>query len=166
MIMRRTAADTLKQKEQSLRKLQKSTNQAEKTGADRWNKIIPLTRKVEPLTRKGKQLTRKVGVKIYGFIFLLKRIFSGNSDPKNVLPTMRKHYCTAALLHDVFRKPHRQSVSLKPKQKTRTSRFLSTLRFLFGTPEGIRTPDLLVRSQTLYPTELLAHTVFRTAKLI
>ena len=24
----------------------------------------------------------------------------------------------------------------------------------FGTPEGIRTPDLLVRSQTLYPTEL------------
>ena len=28
--------------------------------------------------------------------------------------------------------------------------------FLFGTPEGIRTPDLLVRSQTLYPTELPA----------
>lgn len=27
----------------------------------------------------------------------------------------------------------------------------------FGTPEGIRTPDLLVRSQTLYPTELRAH---------
>ena len=28
---------------------------------------------------------------------------------------------------------------------------------LSGTPEGIRTPDLLVRSQTLYPAELLAH---------
>ena len=28
---------------------------------------------------------------------------------------------------------------------------------LNGTAEGIRTPDLLVRSQTLYPTELLAH---------
>ena len=27
----------------------------------------------------------------------------------------------------------------------------------FGTPEGIRTPDLLVRSQTLYPAELPAH---------
>lgn len=27
----------------------------------------------------------------------------------------------------------------------------------FGTLEGIRTPDLLVRSQTLYPTELPAH---------
>ena len=30
---------------------------------------------------------------------------------------------------------------------------------LIGTPEGIRTPDLLVRSQTLYPAELLAHTI-------
>ena len=28
---------------------------------------------------------------------------------------------------------------------------------LFGAPEGIRTPDLLVRSQTLYPAELQAH---------
>ena len=27
----------------------------------------------------------------------------------------------------------------------------------FGTPGGIRTPDLLVRSQTLYPAELRAH---------
>ena len=26
-----------------------------------------------------------------------------------------------------------------------------------GTPEGIRTPDLLLRRQLLYPTELLAH---------
>ena len=29
-----------------------------------------------------------------------------------------------------------------------------------GTPEGTRTPDLLIRSQSLYPTELLAHTHF------
>ena len=86
------------------------------------------------MTRKGKQLTRKVGVNFYGFIFLLQRIFLGNFGTKNVLPIRRKHYRLAALLHDVFRKPHRQKVSLKPKQKTRTSRFLSTLRFLFGTP--------------------------------
>ena len=26
-----------------------------------------------------------------------------------------------------------------------------------GTPEGTRTPDLLIRSQSLYPAELLAH---------
>ena len=31
---------------------------------------------------------------------------------------------------------------------------------LCGTPEGIRTPDLLVRSQTLYPTELRARVLF------
>ena len=29
-----------------------------------------------------------------------------------------------------------------------------------GTAEGIRTPDLLVRSQTLYPAELQPHIVF------
>ena len=29
---------------------------------------------------------------------------------------------------------------------------------VFGTPEGTRTPDLLIRSQSLYPTELPAHT--------
>ena len=29
----------------------------------------------------------------------------------------------------------------------------------FGAPGGIRTPDLLVRSQALYPAELQAHTV-------
>ncbi len=27
----------------------------------------------------------------------------------------------------------------------------------YGAPGGTRTPDLLVRSQTLYPTELRAH---------
>ena len=30
--------------------------------------------------------------------------------------------------------------------------------WFFGTPEGTRTPDLLIRSQSLYPTELPAHT--------
>ena len=28
---------------------------------------------------------------------------------------------------------------------------------IFGTPKGTRTPDLLIRSQSLYPTELSAH---------
>ncbi len=28
---------------------------------------------------------------------------------------------------------------------------------VLGTPEGTRTPDLLIRSQSLYPAELLAH---------
>ena len=33
--------------------------------------------------------------------------------------------------------------------------------FLFGAPEGTRTPDLLIRSQALYPAELRAHIAVR-----
>ena len=35
--------------------------------------------------------------------------------------------------------------------------------FFFGTPKGTRTPDLLIRSQSLYPTELSAHRHFTQA---
>ena len=34
-----------------------------------------------------------------------------------------------------------------------------------GTPEGIRTPGLLLRRQLLYPTELLAHIVERVTRI-
>ena len=36
---------------------------------------------------------------------------------------------------------------------------MSKKRFLIGGPGGIRTPDLLVRSQTLYPAELRSHII-------
>ena len=44
---------------------------------------------------------------------------------------------------------------------------ISRLVWLDGTAEGIRTPDLLVRSQSLYPTELQPRTeqVFLSARL-
>ena len=46
-----------------------------------------------------------------------------------------------------------------PRTKKRRSRGLASAGASSrGTPEGIRTPDLLVRSQSLYPAELLAHT--------
>ena len=35
-----------------------------------------------------------------------------------------------------------------------------------GAPGGTRTPDLLVRSQTLYPAELLAHRLFSHSPII
>ena len=50
-----------------------------------------------------------------------------------------------------------------PRNKNNPNPFSTKNRFgLFfsGTPEGTRTPDLLIRSQSLYPTELLAHTHF------
>ena len=37
---------------------------------------------------------------------------------------------------------------------------LSNLLESFGAPGGIRTPDLPVRSRTLYPTKLLVHTLY------
>ena len=37
------------------------------------------------------------------------------------------------------------------------SKHTETSRLLLGALQGIRTPDLLVRSQTLYPAELAAH---------
>ena len=36
----------------------------------------------------------------------------------------------------------------------------------FGAPEGTRTPDLLIRSQTLYPAELKAQVLFTTAETV
>ena len=46
------------------------------------------------------------------------------------------------------------------KQKTSVQ---NCTEVFFGAPEGTRTPDLLIRSQTLYPAELLAHNCFETA---
>ena len=44
-----------------------------------------------------------------------------------------------------------------PWSQTKCSTKLSHFPNLNGALEGIRTPDLLVRSQTLYPAELRAH---------
>ena len=43
-----------------------------------------------------------------------------------------------------------------PWSQTKCSTKLSHIPKKNGAPEGIRTPDLLVRSQTLYPAELRA----------
>ena len=47
-----------------------------------------------------------------------------------------------------------------PWSQTKCSTKLSHFP-IYGALEGIRTPDLLVRSQTLYPTELRAHMASR-----
>ena len=46
---------------------------------------------------------------------------------------------------------------LEKIKKQAISKEIACLPQESGTPEGIRTPDLLVRSQTLYPAELPAH---------
>ena len=54
---------------------------------------------------------------------------------------------------DLKNKEKKLLAGQKAKNKIDTQKRVS-----FGTAEGIRTPDLLVRSQTLYPTELQPHT--------
>ena len=56
--------------------------------------------------------------------------------------------------------PHFDVRVLK-KQKDRTPEGIRS-----GTPEGTRTPDLLIRSQSLYPTELPAHVQSRLLRYI
>ena len=43
------------------------------------------------------------------------------------------------------------------KEKEKVNSATSTKLTFCGAPEGTRTPDLLIRSQTLYPAELRAH---------
>ena len=56
---------------------------------------------------------------------------------------------------------HRPTGRFHPSARTdfveKTSFVFQTKEVFSGTPEGTRTPDLLVRSQSLYPTELPAH---------
>ena len=51
------------------------------------------------------------------------------------------------------------------KTRTQLNRNGTKCVRVVGTPEGTRTPDLLVRSQTLYPAELLAHGVLSSAHI-
>ena len=50
--------------------------------------------------------------------------------------------------------------SLQKSTKKRVTTKIATL-ILFGEPEGTRTPNLLIRSQVLYPIKLQVHKAFR-----
>ena len=52
-------------------------------------------------------------------------------------------------------------LSYKGHKNNRTKKLENgfLMRFFFGVPKGIRTPDLSLRRRTLYPTELLAHNI-------
>ena len=51
----------------------------------------------------------------------------------------------------------RRLCALKKAILTKMHRSISAPVRMLGAPEGTRTPDLLIRSQTLYPAELPAH---------
>ena len=59
-------------------------------------------------------------------------------------------------------------MSISPQERTNIKKVVANhVKFATtGTAEGIRTPDLLVRSQSLYPTELPAHTTLSQRPII
>ena len=58
----------------------------------------------------------------------------------------------------------RLNAEVEAKSKAKKEAALRLL--LFGEPGGIRTHDLLIRSQTLYPAELRAHRTFKCSNNI
>ena len=57
-------------------------------------------------------------------------------------------------------------VDLDAATKIKANYKIAIDSFYIGTPGGIRTPDLLVRSQTLYPAELPAQIVIKSCHII
>ena len=78
----------------------------------------------------------------------------------------RFQYADPYLKSQNAKKPCAKPLSEHRKRTAVAIHIVSQLRFLFGTPEGTRTPDLLVRSQSLYPTELPAHKLIISNALI
>ena len=64
---------------------------------------------------------------------------------------------------DIFRPTQPKTQKQNPRKRLNIKHFRGLFR---GVPEGIRTPDLLVRSQTLYPAELRAHGLFQGAHIL
>ena len=58
--------------------------------------------------------------------------------------------------------PHTDAQSALPEMLENTKKQPSQRSTVYGVPGGTRTPDLLVRSQALYPAELQAHVVSTT----
>ena len=61
-------------------------------------------------------------------------------------------------IYDVEKPVIVEKVEEKPQKMAKKQPIFIENGLFFGTPEGTRTPDLLVRSQSLYPAELPAHT--------
>ncbi len=61
---------------------------------------------------------------------------------------------------------HKGNVSRTRKVKNKNRPFRTVFIFNSGTPEGIRTPDPLVRSQVLYPAELLARVALSSTYIL
>ena len=76
-------------------------------------------------------------------------------------------YCILTCILKILRVSKREKrLSPIPNYKSKTRINAMFMRVSGGALEGIRTPDLLVRSQTLYPTELQAHILFSKEEVL
>jgi hypothetical protein len=74
------------------------------------------------------------------------------------LDEQKSYYLSQSLTDDLFGSLKRGLLVQKGMGKMKKGpRFFSQASVAHGTPEGIRTPDLRIRSPLLYPAELQAH---------
>ena len=66
-------------------------------------------------------------------------------------------FCLKTGIQPVFLTAKAPSGFESPQNIAQNKKDTRWVSFLFGALQGTRTPDLLVRSQTLYPAELAAH---------
>ena len=86
------------------------------------------------------------------------------SPPPCVLTCIRlASFRNRTVFLDIFRPTQPKTQKQNPRKRLNIKHFRGLFR---GVPEGIRTPDLLVRSQTLYPAELRAHGLFQGAHIL
>lgn len=99
------------------------------------------------------------------------RIYSGLIHiPAGCISNRRVPICIFSPIGGENRGSHRHAALLWVRVpfpiKNTGSKKLCFLLPVSGTPEGTRTPDLLIRSQSLYPTELPAHMLHLTCQSI
>ena len=112
-------------------------------------RVLPQIKAIEHLLRKQQTRTFHQSAKGSGLNVLVRRKGLDQSRFRSVQPSR------VALVRATF---YFSSPLLKKTTNPNPSPTGKKFGFaLFGTPEGTRTPDLLVRSQSLYPTELPAH---------
>lgn len=89
-------------------------------------------------------------------------------QPKNILVTFRIYQLNLNSVEHTYTEYQKKipffyrtaKLRFMKVQMTIIKMQVSTETCIFGAPGGIRTPDLTVRSRSLYPAELQAHKIF------
>src|SRR5580704_9302307 len=83
--------------------------------------------------------------------------FEHVEQDSNGLPLLKEQLQHEHVFVSCDRSSRRRRTKHGHSANSRTKHMMQVIVEKYGAPGGTRTPDLLVRSQTLYPTELRAH---------